>query len=90
MYYKSNIELIYLFVTKTKCHIFLQVDIFNKKIPNFFSGISRPDPFPSRSRSGRDKFGTRRDTGLKPRPEPFSGRDTGRGCPDPVSSHEHP
>ena len=48
MYYKSNIELIHLFVTKTKCHIFLQVDIFNKNI-----SISLGN-FPSRSRSGRD------------------------------------
>ena len=61
-----------------------------KKFKNFFSGISRPDPVPSQSRSGQDKFGTGRDTGRKPRLEPFSGRDTRRGCPDPVPFHEHP
>ena len=79
MYYKSNIELIHLLVTKTKCHTFLQVDNFNNKIPIFF----REFPVPSRSRLGRD-------TGRKPRPEPFSGRDMGQGCPDPIPSHEHP
>ena len=84
IYYKTNIELIYLFITKIKCQIFLQVDILIKKCQFFFGN------FPSRSRSGQDKFGTGRDTGRKPRPEPFSGRDKGQGCPDPVPSHEHP
>ena len=81
MYYKSNIELIHLFVTKTKCNIFLQVNTFNKKISIFFSGISRPDPVPSRSRSERDKFGTGWDTGRKPVLYLFRDRTQDRGVP---------
>ena len=79
MYYKSNIELIHLFVTKTMCHIFLQVVIFNKKIAIFF----REFPFPIPSRPGPDRDGTSSGwgTGRKPRPVPFSGRDTGQGRP---------
>ena len=80
MYYKNNIELIHLFVTKTKCHIsFLQIDILNKKNLKKFSGFSPSCP----DREGT-KFGTRQDTGRKPRPEPFSRRDTGQRCPDPM------
>ena len=80
MYYKSNIELIHLFVTKTKCHIFLQVDIFNKRISNFFREF--PVPIPSRPDQDGTKFGTKTPS------RAFFG--TGQGCPDPVPSHEHP
>ena len=82
MYYKSNIELIHLFVTKTKCHIFLQIDIFNKKISISFLGISRPCPDRDEISSGRD--GTR---DRNPVPSLFRDRT---GVSDPVPSHEHP
>ena len=74
MYYKNNIELIHLFVIKTKCHIFLQVDIFNKKISNNFF-----ENFPSQDGPDRDETSLGRDMGhgTETRPEPFSGRDTG-------------
>ena len=52
MYYKSNIESIHLFVTKTKCLTFLQVDIFNKKGSNFFF---REFPAPILSCPGPDR-----------------------------------
>ena len=86
MYYKSNIELIHLFVTKTKGHIFLQVDILIKKFQFFFSGISRPDPVPSRSRSGRDKFGTGRDGTRDENPVPYLSRDGTRDMGVPILS----
>ena len=56
MYYKSKIELIHLFVTKTKCHIFLQVNIFNKKISDLFFREFPVLPGPDRdgTSSGRD------------------------------------
>ena len=45
--------------------------------------MSRPDRDGTKIRIGRD-------TGQDPRPEIFSGRDSGQGCPDPLPSREHP
>ena len=81
MYYKSNIELIHLFVTKTKCHIFLQVDIFNKRISNFFREF--PVPVPIGTRQVRD--GTGHGTETSSRTFFGTGHGTGvsRSCPVP-------
>ena len=57
MYYKSNIELIYLLFTNTKCQNFLfKVNNFIKNNSEKIWEFSRPD---------------RWDTGRKLRPEPF-------------------
>ena len=56
MYYKSNIELNYLFFTNTKCHNFLfQVNNFIKNNSKKIREFSRPVPIPSRP----DRDGTR-------------------------------
>ena len=49
MYYKNNIELIYLFFTNIKCHNFLfQVNNVIKNNPKKFREFSRPVPIPFR------------------------------------------
>ena len=83
MYYKSNIELIHLFVTKTKCHIFLQVDIFYKKILKHFFGN-----FPTRPGPDRDGTSSGRDGTRDGNPVPTLFRDetrdeVSRSCPVP-------
>ena len=91
MYYKSNIELIYLFFSNTKCHNFLfQVNNFIKNNSKKFREFSLPVPIPFRLDWDGTNIGMGRDTGRKLRPKPFSERDTGWGCPNLVPSHEHP
>ena len=91
MYYKNNIELIYLFFTNIKCHNFLfQVNNFIKNNSKKFWEFSRPVPIPFRPDRDGTKIGMGWDTGRKLRPKPFSGQDMGQGCPNPVPSHEHP
>ena len=84
MYYKSNIELIYLFATNIKYYISLQVYTFNKKFQIFFREF--PVPISSRPGPNRDGTSSGRDMGRKPCPVSFSGQDTGYRCPDLVLS----
>ena len=82
MYYKSNIELIYLFFTNTKCHNFLfQVNNFIKKNSTKFREFSRPIPIPFRP----DRDGT--GDGTKTPSQAFFGTGHGTGvsqsCPVP-------
>ena len=78
MYYKNNIELIHLFVTKTKCHIILQLNIFNKKIQKFFSCPIPSRPGPDRNGTGSERDGIRDENHV---PSLFRDGTRDRGVP---------